>query len=132
MQSPETSTCPSPAVVSILFDVTKLDRTLAFYRDTLGFRHVSTDRKGLPFETWTLECDAYPMVALCARLTYRRPVVGSQPGGLVAIGLRTPSVRQALESLKGRVTFLTQVPETGPVTRAQFLDPDGYVIEIFE
>lgn len=135
MQSPESSSCPRPAVASILFDVTNLERTCAFYLDTLGFRQVTSDRQGLPFETRTLECDQYPALALCVRQTYRRPVIGSQPGGFIALGLRTNNLKQAIESLKGRVTFMPvsdAVAASGPLTKAQFLDPDGYVIELFE
>jgi len=132
MESPESSSCPLPAVASILYDVRNLDRTCAFYSETLGFRHVHTDRKGLPFETRTLECPQYPTIALCVRQSYRRPVIGSQPGGFIAIALRTKNVREAAKALAGKVTFMTPIPESGPVAKVQFLDPDGYVLELFE
>lgn len=136
MHNPESSLCPLPAVASILFDVTDLERTCAFYLDTLGFQHVATEREGLPFETRTLECESYPTIALCVRRTYRRPVIGSQPGGFIALALRTRNVRQVIERIKDRVTLLLPVPlpaaEAGSIVRAQFLDPDGYVIELFE
>jgi len=59
-------------------------------------------------------------------------VIGSQPGGFIAIALRTKNVREAAKALAGKVTFMTPIPESGPVAKVQFLDPDGYVLELFE
>lgn len=132
MESPEMMSCPQSAVASIMYDVTDLDRSCAFYGETLGFRHVSTDRKDLPYEIRTLECDQYPALALCLRKSYRRPVIGSLPGGFIAIGLRVANVREAVARLTGKVSFLTQILPAGPLHKVQFFDPDGYVIELFD
>ncbi len=134
MHNPESSLCPLPAVASILFDVTNLARTCEFYFETLGFRHVATQREGLPFETRTLECDRFPTIAVCVRQTYRRPVIGSQPGGFIMLALRTKNVRETIERIKDRTTIITMIPPdpAAQMPKAQFLDPDGYVIELFE
>jgi len=113
-------------------DVSDLERSVGFYRDLLGFQQVGAGREGLPFESRTLQHADNQSTVLCLRRSYRRPVIGSQIGGFLALGLRVPDLRAAAERVKGKATLLTSIPETGPIAHFQFLDPDGYVIELFE
>jgi catechol 2,3-dioxygenase-like lactoylglutathione lyase family enzyme len=120
-----------PAHVTFVFDVADLDRTVGFYA-TLGFRTDHVERAGLPYETRVLVSDRNPGVVLFARQSFQRPVVGSVTGGVVQIGLRDPELGARLAALEGRVTWvLAPDNAAGPVTRASFFDPDGYIIELF-
>ena len=125
---------PVPAV-TVVFDVANLERTEAFYSSLLGFRVVRTERVGLPYQTLVMVSDRYPGVALFARRTFQRPVAGSTIGGVVQIGLRDPDLPRTVTGLTGRVTWVlapgAEQPARDPVTRVSFVDPDGFVIELF-
>jgi catechol 2,3-dioxygenase-like lactoylglutathione lyase family enzyme len=125
-------TTAEPPRVAILFDVADLDRTCAYYESALGFRVVATERAGLPFQTRTLRSERYPALALKVRHSYRRPVVGSAPGGVVHIALREPDLARIARSLDGKVMWTVPPgPEGAPCTGVEFMDPDGYLIRLF-
>ena len=120
----------SPRVVATLaFDVADLDRSTAFYRDVLGFRVVLTERAGLIYETRAMASDRYPGVALFARKTFQRPVLGSMIGGVLQLGLREPDLSARADELDGKVTWVLAPGQRDG--RVSFLDPDGYVVELF-
>jgi catechol 2,3-dioxygenase-like lactoylglutathione lyase family enzyme len=125
---------PTPAV-TVALDVADLRRCATFYADILGFRVARTEREGLPYEAIAMVSDRYPGIALFARKTFQRPVVGSTIGGVLQIGLRDPDLARRIGELEGRVTWV--LPPAAPatpgadVTRVSFLDPDGYVVELF-
>lgn len=125
---------PTPAV-TIAFDVADLQRCAAFYADILGFRVVRTEREGLPYQTIAMVSDRHPGVALFARRTFQRPVAGSTIGSILQIGLRDPDLARHVEEISDRVTWvLAPGAENHPdaqLTRVSFLDPDGYVVELF-
>lgn len=131
----------SPSIVAtVVFDVADLQRSIRFYNEILGFRVASIERAGLPYETAVMVSDRYPSVALFARKTFQRPVIGSLVGSVIQIGLRDPSLTDFAAQLNGRVTWMLP-PAASPatdasgsvsnVTRVSFLDPDGYVVELF-
>jgi catechol 2,3-dioxygenase-like lactoylglutathione lyase family enzyme len=125
---------PAP-VVTIVFDVTSLERTAAFYGEFLGFRTVRTEREGLPYQTNVMTSDRHPGVALFARKTFQRPVSGACIGGVVQIGFRDPDLTRRIAELEGRVTWIlapgVQKSSDGETFRVAFTDPDGYVVELF-
>lgn len=124
------SLSPSP-VVTIVFDVANLDRTAAFYAEHLGFRVVRTEREGVPYTTNVMVSERHPGVALFARKTFQRPVVGCVIGGVLQIGLRDPELAGRMASLEGRVKWVLAPVAGQDPQRVSFLDPDGYVIELF-
>jgi catechol 2,3-dioxygenase-like lactoylglutathione lyase family enzyme len=116
-------------VATVFFDVADLERCTAFYCGVLGFRVARTERAGMVYETRVMVSDRYPGVALFARRTFQRPVLGSMIGGVVQVGLRDPDLAARATELEGRVAWVL-APGQGE-GRLSFLDPDGYVVELF-
>lgn len=127
-----------PPVVMVVFDVGSLERTAEFYGRLLSFRVAAKERVGKPYETWTLTSDRYPGVALLTRRTFHRSVTGSSIGGVVQIGLREPELAAFVERAEGTVSWVylppgeAGAPERASVSRVSFLDPDGYIIELYK
>lgn len=110
--------------------VSDLDRSLAFYRDLLGFRvrwegrtsedkpaaHVGSDS----FYLALFEGDGGPVV-----MDYGR--VGFNHFGVVVDDLE--AVRGRLAELGAKIHF---EPEYEPGRRFYFCDPDGYEVELVE
>src|SRR5262245_4553357 len=124
-------TLKPPPAVTVLFDVTDLGRTEAFYARLLGFRVAAVERAGLPYETRVMVSDRFPGVALFARRTFQRSVTGSTIGGVLQLGLREPELARRAVELEGQVTWVLPPVKGTPAKRVSFLDPDGYVIELF-
>lgn len=120
-------------VVTIVFDVANLERTTAFYSSVLGFRVSHTERTGMAYETRVMVSDRYPGVALFARKSFQRPVLGSMIGSVLQVGLRDPDLGTRVNELDGRVAWVLAPGRWAPgdPPRVSFMDPDGYVVELF-
>jgi len=115
--------------------VSDVERSVAFYRDVLGF----TLEQTVP--------DASPWVFAIMRsgpveiyLNAPGPAVEEYPafkdraiGGTLTLFIRVTGIRAAYESLKKRVQVVMPLEKKwyGP-TEFAFIDPDGYVITFAE
>jgi catechol 2,3-dioxygenase-like lactoylglutathione lyase family enzyme len=120
----------SAAAVSIALDVADLARSSEFYRRVLDLEVVEKRRRGLPFESWVLRGPRYPALALVIRQSYRRPVIGSVPGGITCVGLRDPSLAEIAARLEGKTPLVEPDCQSPPGECLQFYDPDGYLIRL--
>lgn len=118
---------------AVTLDVTDLDRTCGFYERALGFRVVAVEREGEAYERRTLRSGSFPRAAIQLRSSYRRPAFGSAFGTMVCLSLRVDdvSVFAEREEVASRPAEL-RPPGLGTERAVRFLDPDGYVIELFE
>ncbi|MBI1925585.1 VOC family protein [Candidatus Poribacteria bacterium] len=113
----------------VAYDVSDLQRAVAFYRDTLGLK------KSLNHEKWGwVEFRVPPLtLALCGpkSKSWGAPYAGggqSAPGskGEGSVALAVEDVKTAVAELKGKgVTFLVEIGETRFCYFAVLLDPDG-------
>jgi catechol 2,3-dioxygenase-like lactoylglutathione lyase family enzyme len=124
-------------VVRIHLDVTNLERSAAFYERALGFRVAFVHRQGVPYESWVLSSERHPGVLLVMRQSYRRPVVGSAPGGVTRLALHEPDLEARRAEIEGLVALIPPTDRGAPGSAAgdgsyiEFLDPDGYVLELY-
>lgn len=119
------------APVAIAFDVTSLDASCRFYGDLLGFTVTRVDRAGLPLESRALDSPRFPGFGIVLRESLGRRVMGCGPGTLLRISLVVPDVAAAAKEIGERARWVAPVRSSGePVLRAEFLDPDGYAIEL--
>jgi len=115
--------------------VANVDRSVAFYRDVLGF----TVEQTVP--------DAAPYVFAIVRsgpvevyLNAPEPAVAEYPalkdrpiGGTLTLFIRLTGIRQAYEALEARVPVVMPLEKKWyGVTEFAFTDPDGYVITFAE
>ncbi len=114
------------AVDYVVYNVSDLDRSVAFYRDVLG----------LPFDyiyegVWA-EFNVAPVsVALCGPPWSEAPQAGYRGGATVALAV--PDVKQALEDLRAHgVSILLDAQETPVCFFATIADPDGNRINLHQ
>lgn len=131
----------APGVVRIYLDVMDLDVSASFY-EVLGFRQVGVYRQGLPYESRMLRGETRPGLMLVMRQSYRRPVVGSLPGGVTRLALHEPDLATRRAEIEKVVRLLPPSDRASPAEPAgaapsgapgyiEFLDPDGYLIELY-
>lgn len=107
----------------IMLGVADMEKSVSFYRDTLGLG-LASQNEGLAF---------FPAggvtLALSTGLT---KTVGPAPGA-VEVVFSVEHVRAAHEQLKQRgVAFRNQPrPVAGPMWAADFRDPDGHILSVF-
>jgi catechol 2,3-dioxygenase-like lactoylglutathione lyase family enzyme len=105
---------------SVTFFVTDLARSVAFYRDMLGFRETPAGRGSS-----VLERDD-------ARVVLRKVAASTVDRSLVQLLLEVPDVRAAYDDLQARGTSFIHRPrplghyEQMTLWSTAFLDPDGH------
>lgn len=111
--------------------VADVERSMAFYRDVLGFTVDATVPENPPHVFVSLTSGAVEIF-----LNAPEPAVAEYPafrgrpiGGTLTLFVEVDDVRGAHESLKDRVTIVMPlVTQWYGLTEFAFTDPDGYVI----
>lgn len=110
-------------ISNVILTVTSLEKSLAFYRDTVGLK--LADRRG---EFGRFEAGN---VMLIIRESGRQP----EPGNTEVV-LEVPDIHATYELLKSRGAVFSRAPRpvTGDGTRdlyaTDFRDPDGHILSI--
>ena len=115
--------------------VSDVDRSLAFYRDVLGFQVGQTVPDAAPYVFASVQSGAIeiflnaPEPALSEYPAFKdRPI-----GGTLTLFIEVTDVEQVHESLKARLTIVMPLEKKWyGVTEFAFTDPDGYVITFAE
>ncbi len=119
-----TETVPALRLHSVMLGVTDLDRSIAFYAETLGLAVQGR------FGDFAFVDAGGAAIVLSAQLARARPSPGPAP---VEIVFAVTSVRETYAYLRSRqVTFLVEphnVDGTNDV--ANFEDPDGHLFSIY-
>ncbi|MEW6755735.1 MAG: VOC family protein [Candidatus Latescibacterota bacterium] len=112
----------------VLYEVSDLARSIAFYRDNLGL----TLTENLEEYGWA-ELQAGPLtLALFDPAKMRTEAPEPRVGG-AAVFLAVQGVREAVEELRGKgVKVLMEFMETPVCCQAIVADPDGNVIGLHE
>ena len=120
-----------PGVGTVYLPVSDQDRSLAFYRDLLGFE-VRTDTEFGEGFRWVevAPAGAYTVIALVPPMGEEAP----QPGGNAPFGFDTPNLEEAMAEFSSRgVKFEDLMGGEGSVpSMAYFRDPDGNRILLVE
>ena len=115
--------------------VSDVERSVAFYRDVLGFSLEQTVPEASP---WVFAIVRSGPVEIYLNApgpaTEEYPAFRDRPiGGTLTLFIRVTGIRATYESLKTRVQVVMPIEKKwyGP-TEFAFLDPDGYVITFAE
>jgi len=115
--------------------VSSVERSLAFYRDVLGFAVGQTVPETSPFVFASVESGPVE-VFFNARepMVQEYPAIKDQPiGGTLTLFIEVEGIQQAYEALKERVAVVMPLEKKWyGVTEFAFTDPDGYVITFAE
>jgi catechol 2,3-dioxygenase-like lactoylglutathione lyase family enzyme len=115
--------------------VADVERSMAFYRDVLGFEVVTTVPDASPY-VFAIVRSGPVEVYLNAPgpATEEYPLLADRPiGGSLTLFIRITGVRAAYEELKGRVNVVLPLEKKWyGVTEFACTDPDGYVITFAE
>jgi predicted enzyme related to lactoylglutathione lyase len=109
----------------VLYQVTDIERSIAFYRDTLGLR-LESRLEGFPWAEFT---------ATPTTLALYQPenVTSEQTGGGVSIVLAVDNVVEAMKELKAKgVTIVLEAMETPVCWMGCIADPDGNLIGLHQ
>ena len=115
--------------------VSDVARSMAFYRDTLGFQVTATVPDASPYVFAVVQSGHVEIF-----LNAPEPAVAEYPafkdraiGGTLTLFIEVAAIQQAFESLKDRVKVVMPLEHKWyGVTEFAFLDPDGYVITFAE
>ena len=115
--------------------VSNVERSLAFYRDVLGFQVGATVPDGAPYVFASVQSGGIEIF-----LNAPEPAVSEYPafkdrpiGGTLTLFIEVTNIEQAYESLKSRLTIVMPLEKKWyGVTEFAFTDPDGYVITFAE
>ena len=115
--------------------VSDVARSMAFYRDTLGFQVTATVPDASPYVFAVVQSGPVEIF-----LNAPEPAVAEYPafkdraiGGTLTLFIEVAAIQQAFESLKDRVKVVMPLEHKWyGVTEFAFLDPDGYVITFAE
>ncbi len=119
-----TETVPALRFHSVMLGVSDLDRSVAFYADTLGLAIQSR------FGDFAFVDAGGATIVLSAQLARARPSSGAEP---VETVFAVASVRETYACLRAReVKFLSE-PHTVDGTNdvANFEDPDGHLFSLY-
>jgi catechol 2,3-dioxygenase-like lactoylglutathione lyase family enzyme len=107
----------------VMLGVTALDRSVPFYRDTLGLK-LTGEHEGFAFFDGG-------GITLCLSEALARG--SSQIPGATEVVFSVENVRGAHRTLAARGITFTQAPRTitGPMWAANFRDPDGHNLSVF-
>ncbi|WP_274628290.1 VOC family protein [Arvimicrobium flavum] len=112
--------------VSIILNVTDVDRTEKFYRENLGFEFMRTDEPD--GSSWLLARIGSNVEVL---VFPGDPKPGNTPG--VVFGLSEGGIDTVLASLASRgVEIVTPVSEAPGGWFADFRDPDGHIVSFYQ
>lgn len=111
--------------------VADLERSLAFYRDVLGFTVLTTVPDASPYVFAVMQSGAVEIY-----LNAPEPAMAEYPafkgrpiGGTLTLFVQVDDVRAAHAALQGRVQIVMPLETKWyGVTEFAFVDPDGYVI----
>jgi uncharacterized glyoxalase superfamily protein PhnB len=111
--------------------VSSVERSLAFYRDVLGFEVTATVPDKSPFVFASLQSGGVEIFLNSpAPATEEYPIFKGRPiGATLTLFIETGDIQKAYEALKGRVAVVMPLEKKWyGVTEFAFTDPDGYVI----
>jgi catechol 2,3-dioxygenase-like lactoylglutathione lyase family enzyme len=115
--------------------VADVERSLAFYRDVLGFTVEDTVPDAPPYVFAIVRSGPVELFLNSpGPATEEYPVLGGRPiGGTLTLFIKVAGIRAAYEALKGQLNVVMPLEKKwyGP-TEFAFTDPDGYVITFAE
>lgn len=130
--APPTRNDIDPEFWGVRYQVSEVQRSIAFYTQELGF---SLDRQHLP-AFGQVSINGLKLILSGPGASGSRPVPDGrkqQPGGWNRIVLRVKDLSALITRLEGRGVPLRNEMEVGPGGRqVQVEDPDGNPIELFE
>ena len=115
--------------------VSSVERSLAFYRDVLGFAVGQTVPETSPFVFASVESGPVEVFFNAQEpMVQEYPAIKDQPiGGTLTLFIEVEGIQQAYEALKERVAVVMPFEKKWyGVTEFAFTDPDGYVITFAE
>ena len=113
----------------VYYFVSDINRALAFYRDKLGLKCINLMLNLR--NTWA-ELDAGGVI-LGLEEVRKRGVSKRPPWGGAIVSFRVPNIEQAKANLENKeVHFTTEIMFFEKVKVAQFKDPDGNLLELYE
>ena len=115
--------------------VSDVDRSLAFYRDTLGFAVTATVPDAAPYVFASVQSGPVEIF-----LNAPEPAAAEYPafkdrpiGGTLTLFIEVSDIRRAYGELEGRVEVVMPLEHKWyGVTEFAFADPDGYLITFAE
>lgn len=117
---------------AVRYQVTDVDRAVAFYTETFGFREVM--RPGPAFAS--IAKDGLTLWLSGPKSSGARPLAGGvpqEPGGSNRIVLQVTDLETCVASLKEQGVKFRNSVESGPGgLQIQVEDPDGNPIEVFQ
>lgn len=115
--------------------VADVERSLAFYRDVLGFSVTATVPDAGPFVfAWVESGGVSVMLNAREAAEEEYPAFAGRPvGGTLTLFVNVAGIRDAWTALKDRVTVVMPLETKWyGVTEFAFEDPDGYIITFAE
>jgi catechol 2,3-dioxygenase-like lactoylglutathione lyase family enzyme len=115
--------------------VSNVERSIAFYRDVLGFQVEATVPDAAPYVFASVQSGAVEIF-----LNAPEPAIGEYPvfkdrpiGGTLTLFIEVANIEPVYESLRPRVDVIMPIEKKWyGVTEFAFRDPDGYVITFAE
>jgi lactoylglutathione lyase len=111
--------------------VSNVERSIAFYRDVLGFAVQTTVPEASPYVFAIVQSGGVEIFLNAPEpATTEYPAFKDRPiGGTLTLFIQVDDVRGAHEVLKGRVPIVMPLEKKWyGVTEFAFTDPDGYII----
>ena len=111
--------------------VSSVERSIAFYRDVLGFAVQTTVPEASPYVFAIVQSGGVEIFLNAPEpATTEYPAFKDRPiGGTLTLFIQVDDVRGAHEALKGRVSIVMPLEKKWyGVTEFAFTDPDGYII----
>jgi catechol 2,3-dioxygenase-like lactoylglutathione lyase family enzyme len=115
--------------------VSNVERSLAFYRDVLGFSVTATVPEAAPYVfAWVESGGVSVMVNSREAAAAEYPAFSDRPlGGTLTLFVNVSGIRDAYASLRDRVKVVMPLETKWyGVTEFAFEDPDGYIITFAE
>ena len=115
--------------------VSSVERSIAFYRDVLGFAVQTTVPEASPYVFAIVQSGGVEIFLNAPEpATTEYPAFKDRPiGGTLTLFIQVDDVRGAHEALKGRVSIVMPLEKKWyGVTEFAFEDPDGYLITYAE
>ena len=117
------------------FIVSNVERSVAFYRDVLGFSVEVTVPEAAPFVFASVQSDAVEIFLNAPEAASAEyPAFANRPiGGTLTLFIEVSDAAQAYDSLKDRVKVVMPLEKKWyGSTEFAFEDPDGYVLTFAE